>query len=160
MHYVPKNYRQNGLGFIGPSINGGYITEGGAFTARRVYTPPQPAITTTPIVQPAPTTVRTIMPVQTSYYDPSRTFTYSREQIQQMRDAAIASQGELLERQGREGGDGIYDDLEQKAAEENATANAIAEGAALPTRVGANGVSAPQNLMPLILAAAAAYFFL
>ncbi len=172
MHYVPKNY-QNGLGLVGPTrqVNGGggYTTTGGAFTARRIYTPPRPMPTPLPVAATPtlmPTSAVPVTPragVLLPYYDPARTFTYTREQIQQMQDAAIAARGELLDRQGREGGDGIYDDLEQKAAEENATEKAIADAAAamgIPPPADAGSTRAAQNVFPLVLAAAAAFFFL
>ncbi len=152
MHYVPKNYQNNELGVVTRSLFGGPVRA--------------PTVVAAPAPAPAPTTMGpAVMPTVSAppgmpYYDPAQTFTYTREQLEQMRDTSIAAKAELLERQGREGGDGIYNDLEQRAIEENATDDAIAAGAAgaaLPAR----GAEAPEaNLVPLALAAAAAYFFL
>lgn len=96
------------------------------------------------------------------FFDEARRFTYTREQLREMKDRARAVAQELETRQTREGGDGIAEDLEQKAAEEAATEEAVREAVATGIPSGdARPAAAPKgNLAPLALAAALAYFLL
>lgn len=86
---------------------------------------------------------------------------FTTQQLIEMRDRATAAQWELFPdefnaAQGREYGDGFAFDLEQTAAENNASDAAV--DASFDTTLPAPA-KAP-NLMPLTLAAIAAYFFL
>ena len=160
MHYPPGNYR-NGLGFTGPpgaptETSGGVpivsYTSSSGWAARPILA--------TGYYQP--TVVATGAPVAPQYdsgapppaYIPGAPLTLSREQIQAMIDRERAADQELLARQGREDGDGISPDLEQKALEDAARARAIAEGRMPPGAPGAE----KTNWIPLAVAAALIYF--
>lgn len=81
---------------------------------------------------------------------------YTTQQLITMRDRAAAAQDEFNAAQSREYGDGFEFDLEQIAAENNASDAAVDAGfdTTLPA------VRKTPNVLPLMLAAAAAYFFL
>ena len=167
MHYPPGNYRnriirKNGLGFIGPPgapqvTTGGVpivgYTSGSGWAARPIHATGyyQPTVVPTGPVPPPQYDSGVPPPI----YQPEQPFTYTREQLQQMIDRVRAAEGELTSRQERERGDGIYGDLEQKAAEQNATEKAIEDSAGVPF---ARGEGETPNWIPLALGAALIYF--
>lgn len=134
MHYVPLN------AFWASKISNG----SGGFTSPPA--PPPPIATIMPVPSP-----RVMIPVSDLFIPPDA-FRYTVEQLLQMRAAA----DELTAAQYSENGDGLDFDLEQIAAEENATDAAVDAGfdTTLPV------TKKEPNVMPLILAAVAAYFFL
>lgn len=94
------------------------------------------------------------------FFDESRGFRYSREQIQEMIERGKATAQEITDRQTKEGGDGIAEDLEQQATEDSATEKAVRDATA--AKPGAKVTPKPggQNLVPLGIAALLAYVLL
>lgn len=101
-----------------------------------------------------PTSTGAVLP----YFDPARGFTYTREQIREMQERGRQTDMELETRQGEEGGDGIAEDLEQKAAEDAATDRAVEDAAGARVPPGAEPGAAGKNVVPLALLAALAFF--
>ena len=123
-----------------------YAPLNAAFTRRIIrYAPP--SITTPSTIIPTSPPRFTIMPV------PPR---FTTQQLIEMRDRAAAASDEFNAAQDKEYGDGVDLELEQIAAEDNATEDAVDAGfdTTLPVTKKA------PNLVPLMLTAAAAYFFL
>jgi hypothetical protein len=108
-----------------------------------------------PAVSPAPI-ITAIAPLATSipYIDPARR--YTTEQIQEM----MARKAEITASQNSQGGDGIDEDLEQIANEQNATDAAVAAGDGLPVKTGAGKPSDASQLAPFAILGALAYFLL
>ena len=146
----------DGLGFSKPSADT-IKTEGGGFISAPIVgmAPPTALITSKPLYDPA-----YIAESDIPFYDESRRFQYTSEQIQEMIDRGKSMQDEFTNNQYDEFGDGFADDLEQQAGEENATEKAIddfASGNGLPT------TAAPiitKEIGPLIALGALAYFLL
>ena len=160
MHYVPRNYQNNTLGFAGPII--GYTSDSGwaKRPIRASYSPPVMVVKPLPPIityAPPETLIQAVGGMYTDpthpYYSPSSMLT--REQLQAMKDRAIAVRGELTDRQRYEGGDGIAHDLEQRAGEANATENAIEDSTG---GVSVAKEAAKTNLVPLGIAAALIFF--
>lgn len=116
------------------------------------FVAPKPAIApittaTSTMVAPRPTSI--------PFYDPAQL--YTRDEIQEMMAARKAAQAEITAAQNSQGGDGVAEDLEQIANEQNATDAAIAAGGTgLPVRTGAG----KPNIAPLAILGALAYFLL
>lgn len=117
-----------------------------------VYSAPSgyyPTRQTQPISPPQATSI--------PYYDP--TLLYTRSEIVEMIAAQKAAQAEITSAQNNQGGDGIAEELERIANEENATNEAIATGAngsGVRIKTGAE----KQAFVPIAILGALAYFLL
>lgn len=146
MHYVP-------LGFRGPS---GAPTETASGIPIVSYTSTSGwaarPIHATGYYQPTIVAQGETTPQYDSGVSPYAPISYTRQQLQDMLDRAMATRGELTDQQRYESGDGLARDLEQKAAEANATDKAI------ETDLPSGGGVAKPNLIPLAIAAALIFF--
>ena len=155
-----------GVGFVGPtSTVKKAIRQESAFVApKKQYTPLSPV----PIPHGGATTqpVR-VVPDSVTYYDPNRTFTYTREQIEQMRERQIMPTDlgplehlEITDPQRWEDGDGIDSELEVESIQQDATEKAINDAANGGTDF-ESSESVPDkkdDIVPLAALGALAYF--
>ncbi len=123
--------------------------------------PIQPA--TTQPVHVAPK-YATAADLATPYYDPSRTFTYTREQIEQMRQRNLPFEDlgplklmEITDPQTREDGDGAAIELEIEAEQQDATEKAVASGGA-EIDMSAPTPDKAKEFIPLAAVAALLYY--
>lgn len=167
-----QNPRLPSRGFSGPGV---YTRYGVPVSATRVSIPRTPvaARPASSWGQPSPSRVTT---ARTSTarrivsdpnfratlpsFDELRRFQYSREQIQEMIERGQATRAELETKQKREGGDGISLELEQQAAETNATEKAVSDGAGISKPKKATTGAGQKNIAPLAVAALLAYFLI
>jgi hypothetical protein len=136
-----------GLGVTAEKRISYYYNGGGARLA-------QPA----PAPAPAPVPTTTVIPLIKAdpyiYTPPEQRTILTTEQLEVMRDRAIAAEGELEARQYSEDGDGVAEDLEREANETNATAKAVEDGADIKV-----SKAEPNNAGLLILAALGYFLF-